>query len=264
MNYDSLDEEEKLIFRDIACFFIGKRKERAINIWDGSGCEGSLGLRNLQNKCLVEVKAEYVWDEDLHMYKEECILRMHDHLRDLGRSLANKESLRRIWRITGNRSEPYSPDKKIKNSAERDRLVSELQGPDGMGSYLESVFNFDFPPQPIMLRWHNYPYSASKFSTENLRILYIKGDDSEIPWEHESEAPLVELRELYVIAASRLSKIPQSIGQLKHLEIIVLNGYYMDTKLLLETLPDEFCQLVSLKHLELSNCKYGRSFLLDE
>eukprot|EP00253_Pinus_taeda_P034369 PITA_34369 len=256
ISYDSLDEEEKQIFIDIACFLIGERKDRAIRIWDGSGWEGSLGLQNLQNKCLVELKVEDVRSWEIPTKdKAECI-RMHDHLRDLGRSLADKEHLRRIWRVTGNRSDP-SPVQGIKNSAERDRLVTELQRPEGRGSYLESVFNVEQPSQPIMLRWNNYPYSASEFSTENLRILHVEGRDLEILWEHESEAPL-ELRELY-ITASRLSKIPDSIGQLKHLEMIVLRGDDSASKLPLKTLPDEFCQLLSLKHLKLSHCSFLRS-----
>eukprot|EP00253_Pinus_taeda_P023125 PITA_23125 len=253
ISYDSLDEEEKQIFIDIACFLIGERKDRAIRIWDGSGWEGSLGLQNLQNKCLVELKAGGISSRELVRNDEVLCISMHDHLRDLGRSLPDTEHLRRIWRVTGNRSDP-SPVQRIKNSEERDRLVTELQLPDGKGSYLESLFNVEQPPQPIMLRWYNYPYSASEFSTEKLRILHIKGRDLEIPWEHESEAPL-ELRELY-ISASRLSKIPDSIGQLKHLEKIVLGGdnIHSISYCRLKTLPDEFCQLLSLKHLELINC----------
>jgi hypothetical protein len=98
ISYDSLDKEDKLIFLDTACFFIGKEKDRAIRIWDGSGWHGSLGLQNLQNKCLVEVKVERVWDEFGYWNDAECI-RMHDHVRDLGRSLADQEPLRRIWRV---------------------------------------------------------------------------------------------------------------------------------------------------------------------
>jgi hypothetical protein len=41
-------------------------------------------------------------------------------------------------------------------------------------------------------------------------------------------------------------KIPESIGQLKHLEKIVLRGCHFHTQLPLETLPDEFCQMSSV------------------
>jgi len=53
-----------------------------------------------------------------------------------------------------------------------------------------------------------------------------------------------------------LLKFPKSIGQLKYLEKIVLGPPESTTtvKVLLETLPDEFCHLQCLEHLELRNC----------
>ena len=92
ISYDSLDKQEKEIFLDIACFFIGINRDTAIKLWDGSGWEGSLALGSLESKCLVTV------DE------KNCI-RMHDHLRDLGRDLAEKEPPgcpRRFWRPIDN------------------------------------------------------------------------------------------------------------------------------------------------------------------
>lgn len=88
ISYDSLDKEEKEMFLDIACFFIGIKRDTAINVWDGSGWNGSLGLRTLESKCLVT-------------FDEENCLRMHDHLRDLGRELAELPGCpRRLWRPT--------------------------------------------------------------------------------------------------------------------------------------------------------------------
>jgi len=88
ISYDALDIEEKHIFLDIACFFIGEDRDTAIRIWDGSDWEGWLGLWKLENRCLVEVDSKNR-------------LRMHDHLRDLGRELAeNSEYPRRLWRLT--------------------------------------------------------------------------------------------------------------------------------------------------------------------
>lgn len=88
---DSLDEWEKQIFLDISCFFIGEDKDTAIRIWDGSGWEGWLSLCNLENRCLVDVDSKNR-------------IKMHDHLRDLGRDLAEKEHPRclRLWRPTDN------------------------------------------------------------------------------------------------------------------------------------------------------------------
>lgn len=66
-------------------------------------------------------------------------------------------------------------------------------------------------------------------------------------WKDESQAPL-ELRELVI--DSPLSKLPKSIGQLKHLGLIILKCSSTGN---LKTLPDEFCRLQSLKRFELTN-----------
>jgi len=89
ISYESLDKNDKQIFLDIACFFIGEDRDTAIRIWDGSDLYGRQGLLNLQNKCLIEV------DSKNH-------IRMHDHLRDLGRDIGEKESPYRLCRLTDN------------------------------------------------------------------------------------------------------------------------------------------------------------------
>jgi hypothetical protein len=79
ISYDALDkEEERQIFLDISCYFIGEDRDMAVRIWDGSGWHGLVGFRNLQDKCLVEVG-------------EKNTIKMHDHLRDLGRQIADQE-----------------------------------------------------------------------------------------------------------------------------------------------------------------------------
>lgn len=55
MSYDGLDKQQKNIFLDIACLFLGKDRNTAIRIWDGTGWEGELGFQNLENRCLLEL-----------------------------------------------------------------------------------------------------------------------------------------------------------------------------------------------------------------
>ncbi|KAH9288565.1 hypothetical protein KI387_032682 [Taxus chinensis] len=92
ISFDALDNEEKQIFLDIACFFIGKSKSMATKILKGSGWSAELALQNLKDKCLVEEGYEvgYAYGE--------VVLRMHDNLRDLGREIADDLSHpRRLW-----------------------------------------------------------------------------------------------------------------------------------------------------------------------
>lgn len=89
ISYEALDIEDQQIFLDIACFFIGKNRDMAIRLWKGSGWKGLLGFQNLQHKCLVDLDSE----NNVHM---------HDHLRDLGRVVAEASLPRRLWRCTNN------------------------------------------------------------------------------------------------------------------------------------------------------------------
>lgn len=90
ISYDSLDTQEREIFLDIACFFIEEDKDLAISIWDGSSWGGKLNLQNLEYKCILEIDCQNR-------------IKMHNHLRDLGRDFADRElprCHRRLWRPT--------------------------------------------------------------------------------------------------------------------------------------------------------------------
>ena len=125
-------------------------------------------------------------------------------------------------------------------------------------------------------RWFECPYFFLPFwiPMENLRVLNVDGTKLKTLWHVKSQvnrkwqylillclfsigifliyietcvnilqAPL-QLRELNITAP--LSKIPKSIGKLKHLERIQVSSAQK-----IETLPKQFCDLLSLKSLEL-------------
>eukprot|EP00253_Pinus_taeda_P007810 PITA_07810 len=254
ISYDSLDKEEQQIFLDVACFFIGENRDTAIRRWNGSGWDGWLGLRNLENRCLVEID------------RKECI-RMHDHLRDLGRDVAEKEHPLRLSRPNVNLLPTLSPSSPVLRGISMDYgngreqifenitgncNLSRLELLSGEGSFVESIFSAGELRQLIYLQWKKCPISSislqipTLWKALNLRVLYIEGEELNTLWQHESQAPL-QLTELYIDAP--LSEVPQSIGKLNQLERIVLkNGYF-------KNLPNEFCDMHSLKHITLQNCK---------
>ncbi|XP_057855875.2 disease resistance protein RPV1 [Cryptomeria japonica] len=96
ISIEALDYEEKQIFMDIACFFVEQRKSMAIAVWEGSGWSAQHALETLKSKCLVEEIQQSGWNA--YKWKEVEILRMHDHLRDLGREMADElNHPSRLW-----------------------------------------------------------------------------------------------------------------------------------------------------------------------
>jgi Leucine-rich repeat (LRR) protein len=80
---------------------------------------------------------------------------------------------------------------------------------------------------------------------DDLRVLEVNGSELKRLWQCEFQAPL-QLRELNIDAS--LLEFPKSIGQLMYLERIVAE------RTDLTTLPEEFCNLNSLKYLKLRFC----------
>eukprot|EP01018_Ginkgo_biloba_P022184 Gb_02462 [translate_table: standard] len=128
VSFDALDGQEKQIFLDIACFFLGEDRDMAIRIWDGSGWSGLVGLQTLVHKCLVEV-------DDRNQ------LKMHDHLRDLGRDIADQESPTQVRGIMAVKTEPTNTHWRYHSSGAFNQSGPSLDTPGALDqpgpSYLE-------------------------------------------------------------------------------------------------------------------------------
>ncbi|XP_059663734.1 disease resistance protein RUN1-like [Cornus florida] len=79
LSFDALDRYEKMIFLDIACFFIGMDKDCVTKILDGCGFFATSGIGVLIRRCLVNLN-------------KDNKLMMHDLLRDMGREIVCQES----------------------------------------------------------------------------------------------------------------------------------------------------------------------------
>eukprot|EP01018_Ginkgo_biloba_P008222 Gb_30990 [translate_table: standard] len=93
ISYNALNYEEKQIFLDIACFFIGSEREIAISFWEASKWRVLSSIMNLQLKSLIKLT-----NDDRFM--------MHDQLRDMGRAIVAEES----HENPGKRSRLWHPD----------------------------------------------------------------------------------------------------------------------------------------------------------
>ncbi|GLJ34281.1 hypothetical protein SUGI_0688950 [Cryptomeria japonica] len=89
--YGGLEEEEKQIFLDIACFFVGVERNRAIRILAGSGWRFVRALQKLEYLSLVET------DEKNRLKMHECLCSLGKHIAD--QHLYNSPFLpNRLWR----------------------------------------------------------------------------------------------------------------------------------------------------------------------
>jgi len=79
VSYDGLDDNEKDIFLDIACFFKGKPADYVIKILDGCGFSSDIGIKVLMEKSLITV------DQPNKFV-------MHDLLQEMGREIVRQES----------------------------------------------------------------------------------------------------------------------------------------------------------------------------
>ncbi|XP_061355860.1 disease resistance protein RUN1-like [Gastrolobium bilobum] len=74
ISFDGLEENEKAIFLDIACFFKGEDKHYVKMILDGCDMHTDIGIRVLMDKSLIAVELNKLWMHDLlHEMAKEIV-----------------------------------------------------------------------------------------------------------------------------------------------------------------------------------------------
>ncbi|XP_057830919.2 disease resistance protein Roq1 isoform X2 [Cryptomeria japonica] len=276
ISYDALEEDEKQIFMDIACFFIGKKVSTAISIWKASKWRAEHALQTLKDKCLVEVQL-CVDRQDtfsLHIkyeYEPTIVMRMHDHLRDLGREMANNESSNpcRLWRridliemqyiLTQSEGKTFRYFNETANHMtyllETSKTSTDLQ-------WLELHSNSGHRDIPD---WIPLP---------NLHTLRLEGVSPARLWQRDGQVPL-KLRELYCcfnghcylgftrhIFITGLNELVSLFGMLKYLESLYLQFgseiQILEWKCLLKSVRE----LTNLKTLEFASLNVEGEFNL--
>ncbi|XP_048326457.2 disease resistance protein RUN1-like [Ziziphus jujuba] len=80
ISYDRLDQKEKDLFLDIACFFKGEDVNNAQKVLDGCGFYVDIGLKILKHKSLITM--------------ENNILQMHDLIQEMGWEIVRQECIK--------------------------------------------------------------------------------------------------------------------------------------------------------------------------
>ncbi|XP_057871462.2 disease resistance protein RUN1 [Cryptomeria japonica] len=283
ISYQDLNIEEKEIFLDIACFFVGHDGKGAISFWEELNLNPHINLSNLELKSLIKIG----YDE---------IISMHDHLRDMGRAIVGDES-----RDPGKRSRLWKSNEAYQ-ALQRNPVLDSVQSISFSGSEQsitvenmrsmrnlhlisldETVIQGDLQPLSLNLRWFRWNscpwhYLPSEWSMEHLVVLDL-GTRKHIPcnikelWSENS--PCKKPKNLKVLLLSwcinlerlpdlsnyrsllrvdlkncfSLRKVPESVGLLQQLKCLNLSGCKT-----LEGLPDSISGLSSLEKLSMNGC----------
>ncbi|XP_021601431.1 disease resistance protein RUN1 isoform X2 [Manihot esculenta] len=277
ISFNGLEENEKKIFLDIACFFNGEDKDYVMKVLECCGFYPDVGIRVLINKSLITISRERIW--------------MHDLLQEMGQEIVRQESIEepgkrsRLWlykdvyhvlsndkgteQIEGivleckEEEEPLSAKAFMKMERLRLLKLRNLRLSQSL-QYLSNKLRY--------LEWDGYPfkYFPSTFQPDKLIELHMRCGNMEKLWEgikplkmlkvidlsfsvnlmktiDFKEAPYLE--KLHLQGCTRLIEVHPSIGDLKRLGLLNLKDCKSLTRL-----PESICELKSLKFLNLNGC----------
>ncbi|XP_065616538.1 TMV resistance protein N [Quercus suber] len=285
ISYEGLDQTERDIFLDIACFLKGRKKDFVLNILEACNLYPNFDIPKLIDKCLITVD-------------QYGILSMHDLVEQMGKEIALQESqvpgeLTRIWRyedacnvLTGNMG-----SEKIRGimlqPLELELVVLKLH-PQAFRRMenikffiVKNVHIFGqleyFPNGIRLLDWPFYSSSLpSNFCPRQLVCLNMLHSYNNMEKLFKQEFPLIMLKEINFSHCKFIQKLPklwapnletldldscvnlvkvhESIGLLKKLRTWNLNSCHK-----LQTLPRRL-NLKSLEHFDLCQCRRLEKF----
>ncbi|KAB2006534.1 hypothetical protein ES319_D11G352000v1 [Gossypium barbadense] len=264
ISFDGLEEREKDIFLDIACFFNGERKDFVIKVLDGCEFFPDIGIDVLIKKSLVKVD------------KYNRYLKMHELLQEMGRTIVKEKCVDepgkrcRLWEerdvhhvltkytatemikgiIIDNKMElnkilNLSVDTFLKMKKLRLLKVLCLSNCDDDLKYLSNDLR--------LLDWTGYPLRnlPSSFQPDNLVALLLPYSHIQQLWK--GNRPLFNLKIMNLRGSQNLIKTPD-FTIASNLEVLILEGC---TKLV--DVHPSIGVLRSLKLLNLRDCKSLRT-----
>ncbi|KAH9726328.1 ADP-ribosyl cyclase/cyclic ADP-ribose hydrolase [Citrus sinensis] len=245
ISYDDLDDKEKSIFLDVACFFRGEHVNPIMKFFNASGFYPEIGISVLVDKSLIAI--------DSHKK-----ITMHDLLQELGREIVRQESINpenrsRLWHhqdiyevLTYNTSLP--------SNLSAEKLVL-LEVPDNDIEQLwDCVKHYSKLNQIIHAAYNKLiakaPNPTLMPRLNKLVILNLRGSKSlkSLP---SGIFNLEFLTKLDLSGCPKLKRLPEiSSGNISWL---FLRGTAI------EELPSSIERLLRLGFLDLSNCKRLKS-----
>ncbi|TYG96502.1 hypothetical protein ES288_A11G355800v1 [Gossypium darwinii] len=263
ISFDGLEEREKNIFLDIACFFNGEKKDFVIKVLDDCDFFPDIGIDVLVKKSLVKVD------------KHNKDLKMHDLLQEMGRTIVKEKCVDepgkrcRLWEekdvhhvLTKNTATEMIEGIIIDNKRESSKMLNL-----SVDTFLKMkklrllkvlcLSNCDdlkyLSNELRLLDWTGYPlrYLPSSFQPDNLVALLLPHSHIQQLWK--GNRPLLNLKIMNLKGSQKLIKTPD-FTTASNLEVLILEGC---TKLV--DVHPSIGVLKSLILLNLRDCKSLRS-----
>ncbi|XP_033135704.1 disease resistance protein TAO1 isoform X2 [Brassica rapa] len=290
VSFDSLDDEEKKVFLDIACLFLkmDMTKEEIVDVLKGCGFNAEAVLKALRQKSLVKFLADNT-------------LWMHDQIKDMGMQMVVKESPEdpgkrsRLWdrgEIMNNMKGTTSIRGIVLDFKKKSMRLDDNPGTSSVCSYLKNILkptrtentipvehfvpmkklrllqinhvelqgNLELLPSDLKwIQWRGCPLKDVPASFLSRQLAVLDLSESGIRGFQSSQLKIVEgnLRVVNLRGCDSLEAIPD-LSNHKSLEKLVFEG----CKLLVEV-PSSVGNLRSLLHLDLRNCPNLTEFLVD-
>ncbi|XP_048136629.1 disease resistance protein RPV1-like [Rhodamnia argentea] len=283
ITYERLDDAQRQIFLDIACFFVGKDKTYPFYMWDDCEYCPHNAIEVLSLMSLIKIK-------------DDNTFWMHDQVRDLGRAIVRQENSKypfecsRVW----NHREALRIPKQKEGSRKIEALSTGNRGDivtheevtnlqklrffETNGAFLVGDFN-NLLPGLTWLSWRFCPFEfvATNFRPTNLVILNLSCSGISEEWlgwnqiKVASKLKILDLKNrnylrktpdfsaweslerLILEGCHNLNEIDPSIGKLKLLTTLNLNGCES-----LQELPEELGCLEALIEIMMpcSSCMF--------
>ncbi|TYI58416.1 hypothetical protein E1A91_D11G356600v1, partial [Gossypium mustelinum] len=213
ISFDGLEEREKNIFLDIACFFNGEKKDLVMKVLDGCDFFPNIEIDVLIKKSLIKV-------DDGNQY-----LRMHALLQEMGRKIVEEKCVdepRKRCRLWKERDVHHVLTKTTATDVIEGMIINNkrllkvlcLSNCDGL-KYLSNEIR--------LLDWARYPlrYLPSSFRPDNLVTLLLPYSHIEQLWK--GNRPLYKLKMINLKGSQYLIKTPDFTTTPK-LEVLIMEG----------------------------------------
>ncbi|KAK4269158.1 hypothetical protein QN277_022350 [Acacia crassicarpa] len=238
LSYDELNDEEREMFLDIACYLKGEYEPNVIRLFESYGLHASIGIRTLLDKALITISL---------FYRVE----MHDLIQGMGneivRQQCSKEPEKRshLW----NHEEVYAVLKNKKGTDAIESITFDVSQMEEV--HLSSDAFKNMPNLRSLKLYSTHPKSFASLPSglesfcDKLRFFYWDYFPLEsLPASTFCPQSLLEIH----LQNSHVRKLWDGVQDFVNLKVVDLRG----SRQLME-LPD-FSKALNLEHIDLSFC----------